>query len=332
MNLAVSSPWVLSGLLLVLLPLLNNGVRATPYPWLDILPADGLSRTISALIRLLGMAAIAVLLLGIAGLHRTGQSVERIGRGAHIVLLLDRSNSMDNSFAGRAPNGSEESKAAAARRLLGQFVAGRRHDRIGVVEYSTSALLAMPPTENRQAVHAAIAATATPALAYTHIAKGLAMALSLFDQDTPNAARLVVLVSDGAAVIDPHTEQKLREWFTRQQIRLYWIFLRTANSPGLDAQPADRRDDSAEAMPERYLHRFFTGLGVPYQAYKADSPGALQRAMADIDRIENQPLHYFERLQRRDLSGACYWSAALCIVLLLGLKLCEVRRMSGSGF
>lgn len=331
-NLAFTTPWVLLGLLLALLPLFNNGVREAPTPWLELLPADGLSRGISVLIRLFGVASVAALLLGMAGLHRTGQSVERIGRGAHIVLLLDRSNSMDNSFAGRAPNGSEESKADAARRLLGQFAEGREHDRIGVVEYSTAALLAMPPTENRQAVQAAIAATATPALAYTHIGKGLAMALSLFEEEAPNAARIIVLVSDGAAVIDSGTEQKLREWFTRDQVRLYWIFLRTANSPGLDALPTDSRDDTAEAMPERYLHRFFNGLGVPYQAYEAESPGALQQAMADIDRVENQPLHYFERLPRADLSDACYGWAALCIALLAGLKLCEARRMSGSGF
>jgi hypothetical protein len=71
---------MLLGLLLALLPLFNNGVREAPYPWPELLPADGLSRGISAAIRLLGMAAVTALLLGMAGLHRTGQSVERIDR------------------------------------------------------------------------------------------------------------------------------------------------------------------------------------------------------------------------------------------------------------
>ncbi len=117
MNLAVDTPWILTGLLLTLLPLLNDGMRASPTPWLFLIPADKLSVLLSLLLRLCAMAAITGLVLGMAGLHRTEQSLERIGHGAHVVLLLDRSSSMDNSFAGRAPNGAEESKASAARQL-----------------------------------------------------------------------------------------------------------------------------------------------------------------------------------------------------------------------
>ncbi|MGZ8975777.1 MAG: hypothetical protein ACXW17_21405, partial [Methylomagnum sp.] len=47
----------------------------------------------------------AGLLLGLAGLFRREYTVERVGQNAHIVLLLDRSRSMDDSFAGRAPTG-----------------------------------------------------------------------------------------------------------------------------------------------------------------------------------------------------------------------------------
>jgi mxaC protein len=221
MNLAVDTPWGLTGLLLVLLPLFNNGMRASPAPWLSLIPDDKLSVLLSLLLRLCAMAAIAGLVLGIAGLHRTEQRRERIGHGAHIVLLLDRSSSMDNSFAGRAPNGSEESKATAARRLLTDFVKQRQTDLIGVAEYSTSPLFVMPLTENKSAVQAAIAATATPALGFTHVSKGLGMALSFFQQQPVTGSRIVLLVSDGAAAIDHDSEQKLRVWFKQQQVRLY---------------------------------------------------------------------------------------------------------------
>ena len=261
MNLAVDIPWALSGLLLALLPLFNNGMRSSPAPWLTLIPADTLSVFVVCCLRLCAMAAIAGLVLGMAGLHRTEQSVERIGHGAHIVLLLDRSSSMDNTFAGRAPNGSEESKATAARRLLTEFVKQRQNDLIGVAEYSTSPLFVMPLTENKNAVQAAIAATATPALGFTHVSKGLGMAISFFQQQPVTGSRIVLLVSDGAAAIDHDSEQKLREWFKQQQVRLYWIFLRTANSPGIFDKPEDSRDDNAQAMPELYLHQVFFGAG-----------------------------------------------------------------------
>lgn len=327
MSIAFDTPWVLSGFLLMLLPLLKTGIRPQAYPWLAILPVDALSTALSALIRLIGMAAIGMQILGLSGIFLKEQSLERIGKGAHIVLLLDRSNSMDTTFAGKAPlDDQEESKAAAARRLLTEFVDKRTHDLLGIAEFSTAPLFVMPLTENKQALHAAIAATATPALAYTHVSKGLAMALSFFDGQPATGTRIVVLVSDGAAAIDSDSEQALRTLIKEQNIRLYWVFLRTANSPGIYEKPENSRDDNAQALPEKYLHLFFSSLNIPYQVYEAESPEGLQKAIQDIDQLENRPLHYRERVPKQDLSGLCYQWASLMIALLIGLKLCEVTR------
>lgn len=326
MNLAVEHQWVLWGLILMVLPLLNSGMQTIDQPWLALLPQDKISQLLAFLLRLLAMLIIAFLVLGIAGLHLNEQTRERIGKGANIVLLLDRSNSMENSFAGRTPEGNEESKANAARRLLAEFVQHRPADRVGVAAYSTAPLFVMPLTANKSAVEAAIAATKNPALAYTHVAKGLSMALGFFQQPAQAGARIVVLVSDGAAAINKDDEQKLRAWFQQYQVRLYWLFLRTANSPGIYDQPQDARDDNAQAMPERYLHQFFSSLHTPYQAYEAESPLALQKAIQDINQLENQPLHYTERLPRTDLSGLCYLGAALLMLLLLGVKFLELRK------
>jgi len=321
------TPWLLSGLLLMMVPLLRTGIKSQAYPWLAILPKDTLSSSLSVLIRIIGMAAIGLLILGLSGVYLKEQRIERIGQGAHIVLLLDRSNSMDTTFAGKAPmNEQEESKSAAARRLLTEFIDKRSHDLMGIAEFSTAPLFVMPLTENKQALHAAIAATATPALAYTHISKGLAMALSFFDEQPTTGTRIIVLVSDGAAAIDSDSEQALRTLIKEQHIRLYWVFLRTSNSPGIHEKPENSRDDNAQALPEKYLHLFFSSLNVPYQVYEAESPEGLQSAIDDIDKLENRPLHYFERLPKQDLSGLCYQWASLMIALLLVLKLCEVNR------
>lgn len=325
-GLGFETPWALAGLPLMLVPLLRSSLPASPYPWLAMLPADPLSNLAALAIRLLGMAAIAALFLGWSGVHLQERKVERIGHGAHIVLLLDRSSSMDNTFAGKAPGtAAEQSKADAARRLLNEFVDSRPHDLLGVAAYSTSPLFVMPLTENKRAVHAAIDATALPALAYTNISKGLGMALSFFDHQPLQGSRIILLVSDGAAVIDPDSEAALRLLFKQQQVRLYWLFLRTDNSPGIFAVPDDARDDNAQAMPERYLHLFFSSLQIPYQAYEAENPSAMQKAIADINRLEQLPLHYRETIHKQDLSAACYRWLAVFIACLLGLKLCEAR-------
>lgn len=326
MNLAVDHPWVLWALLLNLLPLFNNGVKQSAYPAIMLLPPDGLSDFLSALLKLVAIAAITSLVLALAGLNRGEQRRERIGYGAHIVLLLDRSKSMDYTFAGKAPDGGEESKASAAKRLLTEFIQSRKHDRIGVAGYSTSPLYFMPLTENKSAVLAAVAATDLPALAYTNISKGLAMGLSFFQQqDSQSGSRILLLVSDGAAVIDPDNDTKIRRWVKQQNIRLYWIFMRSQNSPGLYEKPEDPREDNAAAMPERYLHLFFSSLNIPYKAYQAENPAAVQKAINDINQLENKPLHYTEKIPKQDLTNHCYLLATAFISLLLVCKLTEAR-------
>ena len=322
---AFETPWMLAGLLLTLLPLIKTGIKPSAYSWIAMLPPDPVSMFFSGLLRVIGMATVAALILGLSGIYLKEQKMEKVGHGAHIVMLLDRSNSMDNTFAGKAPNGAEESKSLAAKRLLSDFVDKRQHDRIGIAAYSTSPLFVMPLTENKQAIQSAISAMSTPALAYTNISKGLAMALSFFGQQPVTGARVLLLVSDGAAAIDPDSELELRKLFKESQVRLYWIFLRSQNSPGLNAVPDNPRDDTADAMPERYLNLFFSSLNIPYQAYEAESLKAMQQAIHDIDQLENRPLHYYERIPKRDLTEACYQWAAAMLALLVVLKFFEVR-------
>lgn len=325
---ALDHPAVLWSLPLLLLPLARLPLTVSGYPWRSLLPIDPLSRGIDRGLRLAGCVAIGGLLLGVGGLHRREAVVERKGFGAEIVLLLDRSRSMDDTFAGRTPAGGEESKAQAAARLLRELVlAQNRHDRIGVAAFSTSPLFVLPFTDDREAVLAAVAALRYPNLAQTNIGKGLALALSFFDPVPQHkTARAILLVSDGAAVMDAETESKLRRWFQERNVHLYWIFLRTLGSPGIYEIPADPGEDIPESRPERHLHRFFGTLGIPYQAYEVEDPAALRQAVAEIEREERHPLRYFERLPRRDLQTFCYVTAALAIAAVGVAKTWEVRR------
>jgi mxaC protein len=311
---------------LALLPFLSSLHRGNIYSWNALLPGDALSRFLQLIIRIAGALAILLLIAGLAGLFRGEYTIPRTGHGANLVLLLDRSRSMDDSFAGRSPSGNEESKSRAAVRFLEAFINGRPHDRIGVTAFSTSPLFVLPLSANREAAIAAVRASALPGLAQTHIAKGLAMALSYFadDGDQPSGARGIVLVSDGAAVIDPDSEALLRRNFQQWHPHVYWIFLRTAGTPGLfDIPPPG--EDTPQARPERHLHLFFESLGVPYKAYQAENPDDVRQAIADIDRAEQTPLNYPELRPREDFRGFCYMLAALLLLALLMVKRLEIR-------
>ncbi|WP_454684721.1 vWA domain-containing protein [Ancylobacter moscoviensis] len=320
----VDHPLVLGLLALALLPLLGSVFRRGPVPAVALVPTDPLSRILSAVLCLAGMAAIAALVLGLAGLHRREQSVEREGTGAHLVLLLDRSSSMDNNFADRAPTGDQESKSAAAKRLLAQFVARRPHDRIAVAAFSTSPMPVLPLTDHHEVVDAAIDAIDRPGLAFTDVGRGLALAFSSFAGDTAEASRAVLLVSDGAALIDRRVQEALRDAAARTPVHLYWLFLRSRGARGIfDVPPPG--EDTPQANPERHLHLFLQSLRLPYRAFEATSPQAVAEAIAEIDRQETRPIRYFERIPRQDLAGPAFALAGVLVALLLGAKLAERR-------
>ncbi|MFG1189948.1 vWA domain-containing protein [Xanthobacter flavus] len=334
-GLDVDHPAFLFLLLLALLPLATSPLHGTPLPAVSLVPRDGFSIAVSLGIRLAGALAFAALVLGLAGLNLKAREVERIGSGANLMLLIDRSASMDNTFADRAPGAGEESKSAAAKRLLTEFLGRRPRDRIGIAAFSTSPIPVLPLTDHHEAVAAAVAAIDRPGLALTDVGRGLALALDSFDASAASGgSRAVLLVSDGAAVIDPRVQAALRDSLKRSPVRLYWLFLRTVGSPGIFDKPRVPGEDTPQAMPERHLNLFLASLGVPYRAFEAGSPQAVADAIAEIDRQESQPIPYLERIPRRDIARLCYAVAAAACALLLAARLAErglgARRSAGS--
>lgn len=329
MNLGFDTPLVLVLLPLALLPLIFAVQKSQGYPSLDTVEADGLSRAIDIGLHVSGILAIAALIAALAGIHLTGQTVERVGEGAHIVLLLDRSSSMDDTFAGHPPGDGEASKSAAAKRLLHEFIARRLHDRFGVAAFSTMPMHVLPITSHRDAVLGAVDAMTRPGLAYTNVGLGLAMALSMHEADPTAASRAILLVSDGAAVIDRRVQEKLRAQIAKRPVNLYWLYLRTAGAPGIFDPPGEDVPDTPQALPERHLNLFFHSLKVPYRAFEAENPQAVAEAITEIDKLERKPIHYQERIPEKDLSGVAYAAAAGTLLLLMLAKLAEVRLDGG---
>ncbi|MDX1605281.1 MAG: vWA domain-containing protein [Candidatus Competibacterales bacterium] len=329
-ELAFDRPLLLLLLPLSLLPLLVDARLPRAHPAPELLPGDGLSRLLDLLVRVAGAALVAALVLGLAGLHRPAHALERLGQGAEIVLLLDRSSSMDRPFAGDGPPqpalaaAPGPSKGTVARRLLSAFVAQRQADRYGMLMFSTHPVPTVPLTDRAPMVQAAIAAgDIGRGLARTNLGAGLGEALAFFDQRPFTGSRLVLLVSDGGARLDRSTRQRIADRARRNRVALYWIYIRSRNSPGLDAglDAATAR----EIAPEQLLHQFFQSLDVPYRAYSAEDPEALARAIADVNRLQQLPIRYPALQPRRDLAGWCYGTALGLLLPLLGLRLLEPR-------
>jgi mxaC protein len=265
MHLALDDPWALVALLLCVPPLLGRGFTWQGVSSLQLLPADAASGVVDRLLRILAAATIGFIVLGIAGPHRPNTTVLRSGTGAHIVLVLDRSLSMDEPFA-REGVKARESKTAAASRLIGDLFARRPYDEFGIVAFSTEPIVIMPLTRHREAIAAALAAMRRKALANTEIGGGLATGLSMLAHDGGQAARVLLFVSDGAGIIPERTQDYLRVEALRHHVHIYYLYLRAGDDPALLEDMAGRHDSSRPAA----LDAFFRSLGVPYRGFEAD--------------------------------------------------------------
>ncbi len=321
---AFSHPWLLWLLPLAFLPLVFQRAHSKNYSWLDMLPADPLSDLVGLLLKALAVLTLLFITLGISAPHTNQQQIERIGVGAQIALVLDRSASMDDPFSGGGTANVGETKSAAAARLITKFVQSRQNDMMGMISFSNSAMYVLPLTENKETMVAAVRATAGNALFQTNIGSGLTSGAGLFEKVPDSGSRAVILLSDGAGRIGTDAQQKIRDWYDRMHISLYWIVLRQPG--GLSIFDKNYKPDPDKALPaEIELYEFFKTMKTEFHAYEAEDPKSLQLAIDDINRKEKKPIKYFEKIPGKDLSNLCFILAACMIALLLGVKYLEVK-------
>lgn len=338
--------WVLWLLPLALLAWLPGAAQELRSGAVGLLPSDRASTLLQWGLRLVALLAVVATVVALAGPYRPEYTVERAGQGAEIVLVLDRSRSMDQGFAGgqgAAPAkgtgpealnyymglvGARERvpKGQAARKLLAEFAAKRPDDRFGMVVFSTVPMRVLDFTQKQDAIQAAIAAgNVGRGLSETNIALALESGLSYFEGRPYTGSRIVLLVSDGGDQLDPDARERIRHLVRKYRVGLYWIYLRSLNSPGLNLEQGEA-PTNLEVVPEYALHQFFGSLGVAYRAYEAENPAALQKAIDDLDRLENLPIVYQDIVPRRDLSAWACAAALLAVLLMLAANGWEIKR------
>jgi len=316
----VHQPWVFVLLPLILIPLLLNSRSGLAYSSLSMAPPDRLSDFMGIVLRYLVAIILLLLVLALAGLELKGGQLMRTGTGAQVALVIDRSASMDDPFAGAGTQGRVgENKSGAAKRLIMQFVKNRPDDMVGIVAFSNSAMRAIPLTQNREAIFAAIDAASGSGLLQTNIGAGLTSGISLFDKIPNSGSRAIILLSDGAGRISDKAKQKISDWLVREKLNLYWIVLRQPNGISIfsDNYPLD--DEGLEPA-EIELHKFFESIPTKYKAYEAEDPKTLQLAIEDINAREKNPIRYMEQLPGRDLSTLFSGMAAFLLLVLVAIR------------
>ncbi|MBA3597517.1 MAG: VWA domain-containing protein [Methylibium sp.] len=337
MHLDFAQPWLLLLLPLALLPLLRRRSDTLVFSYLAWLPDDRVGRIVGFLWRAFAVTAMAAIVIGLAGPGQSGTQVLRTGRGAEVLILMDRSSSMDAVVHLNAPAVAggfsvTESKSEIVRKLLADFVAKRPDDRFAFMAFSTSPMPAVPFTQNGKVIQSALAATGIGrGLPDTHMGSALLAAIREFEGRAYSGSRIVLVVSDGGAQLDETTRQRIEAGLSREKIALYWIYIRSGpNSPSLTGNGSGEAQGIYESGEEMALHTFFLSLPTPYRLYQTDDSAAMAAAMAEINRQQNFPLSFYERVPRVDWSAGFYVAALLACAGLLVCRSVQLQNWRGA--
>lgn len=327
-NIEFAHPWLLLLLPLALLPLWRSRREALAFSNLGWLPKDRAGRALGALWIALAVLTLGGIILALAGPARPPMLVPRTGHGAEILILMDRSRSMDDRMLpddwrtidplnltqqvwSRGPV-----KSQMARDLLSRFVAQRAEDRFSLMFFSTNPLHVVPFTQHQAVVQAGIAAGGIGrGLGDTNMGRALLAAIEQFEHRQYSGSRIILLVSDGGAQLTDDVRARIANGLLRNRVLLYFVYLRSYNGHTLDAQ-----EPGSESVPEVALHHFFQTLRSPYRAYQAEIPEDFAKAVADVGAQQNLPLDYLEQIPRRDLRRPLLAGAALACALLVWLR------------
>jgi mxaC protein len=315
----ILNPWAFALLPFALLPFWLKGHQGKMYTWLEIMPEDELSDRLNLAIKLITSLLLVSVVIALTSPRGHDEKIQRAGKGAQTVMVIDRSVSMDHPFAGDSSGHVAEIKSAAARRIITQFIDSRPDDMMGVVGFTNSALYGVKITTNRDAIHAAIHAATSPSLNQTNIGAGLTEAAGLFDKIQSSGSRAVILLSDGAGKISPRVKFLLSERLKNKGLSVYWIMLREPGEPSIFS----KEEYEVDRVPNSIvLHNYFQSLGLKYKAYEADNPETLQSAISDIDSREKKTIKYTETI-----AGYDYSRVFIIIALVLGLFLLIIKNL-----
>ncbi|MDE3736619.1 MULTISPECIES: VWA domain-containing protein [Pseudomonas] len=234
--------------------------------------------------------------------------------GRDLLLAVDVSGSMD--YADMRWEEEDVSRLTLVKHLMGEFIDGRRGDRIGLILFGSQAYLQAPLTFDRNTVRTWLE-EALIGIAGKNTAIGDAIGLAVKRlRQRPANSRVLVLITDGANTggeIDPLTAARLA---AQEQVKIYTIGI------GADPQQSDVLGilglNPSMDLDEPTLTAIAEQTGGQY--FRARSSKELEGIEENLDRLE--PVS--QRASQTRLAYALYsWPLAAALLLSIVL-VCRV--------
>lgn len=273
-------------------------------------PAPGTWRVrLQALTPWLSLLAVLLLVVALAQPRRTFHSQRVEGEGIDIMIALDISGSM------RALDFAPQDRLGAAKAVIRDFVAGRPHDRLGLVVFAARAFTQCPLTLD-QTVLTGFLDEIEVGLIPDGTAIGLGLATAVGRLRTSEAeSKTIILLTDGVnnvATLEPETAAELAKTLG---VRVYAVAI---GREGVAPYPVDdpifgRRMQQIETrIDEKLLTEIARTTGG--EMFRATDPEALTRIFATIDELETTRYETRVSTYHREMMA---WFATPALALLL---------------
>ena len=250
------------------------------------------------------IAAYALLLCALAKPQWVGDPIERVEAARDLMLAVDISGSMDERDL-KSADGEPLQRLDAVKRVVGEFIARRDGDRVGLIVFGSRAYLQAPFTTDLAVARALLDETDVN-MAGPNTALGDAIGLAIRTFETSHLEdRLLILLTDGSDTGSRMTPVNAAEIASQRDVVIHTVGF---GDPDSDAE--DKVDLSIlEQIAGKAGGRFFAA---------ADAT-RLEQVYTDIDALAPREVH---KQSYRPRDSLVHWPAAGAAVLgALGLGL-----------
>jgi Ca-activated chloride channel family protein len=262
------------------------------------------------------LVATLLLVVAMAQPRRSYSSETVEGEGIDIMIALDISGSM------QALDFAPKDRLEAAKDVIRQFIAGRPHDRIGLVVFASRAFTQCPLTLDHQVLVSFLDEIRVGLIDDgTAIGLGLATAVGRL-RHSDAESRTVILLTDGmnnVPTLEPETAAELAHTLG---VRVYTVAIgRDGVAPFPVDTPLGRRVQQIETrIDEDLLRRIAERTGGIMD--RATDPEALQRIFATIDELETS--RYEARVTTWHREQLAWFGVPALLLLVLAALIHEV--------
>jgi len=259
----------------------------------------------------LRVVAAAALVVALARPQSKMSRQEMKVEGIDIVLAMDVSGSMlAEDFS---PNRLE-----AAKKVAGDFIAGRKNDRMGLVVFSGEAFTQVPLTIDHNVLQTQLKSLKSGVLKDgTALGDGLATAINRI-KDSEAKSKVIILLTDGInnqGAVDPQSAAEIAALYN---IRLYTIGVGTqglAPYPFRDPFGHVRYQNVPVELDEHLLTSMAQSTRDGHY-FRATNKKSLQQIFSQIDEMEKSKIDVTQYAQTKDE----YFPWLLLAVLALALE------------